>query len=145
MQYFKGIFKIFILFFTFVFYSGCSDNATVVVFDGKITEEKVPCLRLVLFREDEMITSTLQELYQFDKRCDFKLEVSKKAGITCNSNQNIQKKALSNFPSSYLKMQIRKNNTLKYSYYIDLEGAVTSSDVQKGFKRIIKDLKLSKD
>ncbi len=147
MQYFpQGINplggKILLLFFTLIFFTGCSDSAMVSIIDEKITQGRVSCLRLVVFPPDKMIESTLKELYDFNKRCDLKLEVSKKDGISCNSNQNTQKKALSNFPSSYLKMQIRQKKSLKYSYYIDLEDAVRSSDVQQGFERIKKDLQL---
>ncbi len=123
-----------------MFFQGCSDGATVNIFDKKITEKKIECMKLVIFPPDEMLKSVLKELYTFDESCSLKLEVSKKGGIVCNSSHNSQKKALSNFPSSYLKMQI-KGSRLLYSYYIDLDHDVTGKDVEKAFKRIQKDLK----
>ena len=97
-------------------------------------------MKLVFFPQDKNIEKTLKELYHFDETCTVKLEVSKKSGIVCNSNQNSQTKALTGLPESYLRMQI-KNEKLLYSYYIDLENDVTDADVQRAFKRIEKDLK----
>jgi len=127
------------LFYWVVFLQGCSDNAIVNIFDKKITQNRIECMKLVLFPPDEKIEKTLKKLYSFDDSCAVKFEVSKKSGIVCNSNQNSQKKALTNFPSSYLRMQI-KNKRLLYSYYIDLDHDVTSEDVEKAFARIQKDL-----
>ncbi len=132
------------LFLSLFFLQGCSDNAIVTIFDKKITEEKIECLKLVVFPPDEMLETTLKQLYTFDEDCSLKLEVSKKGGIVCNSNQNSQKKALSNFPSSYLKMQI-SSNKIHYSYYIDLSDDVTSEDIKKAFARIKKDIIIQKD
>ena len=133
----KAIYTFFILFFLF----GCSDNATVNIFDKKITQSKIQCIKLVVFPPDKLLESELKKLYKFQNSCELKLEASQKSGITCNSNQNVQKKALSNFPSSYLKLQLSNKNLL-YSYYIDLDHKVTKNDIIKAFKRIKKDLKL---
>ncbi len=97
-------------------------------------------MKLVIFPPDEILESTLKKIYTFDDTCPLKLEVSKKSGIVCNSAHNSQKKALSNFPSSYLKMQITSNHLL-YSYYIDLKDDVTREDIENAFTRIQKDLK----
>ncbi|EHP28615.1 hypothetical protein SMGD1_0088 [Sulfurimonas gotlandica GD1] len=97
-------------------------------------------MRLVVFPPDEKIEKTLNELYSFDKQCSIKMDVSHKSGIVCNSNQNSQKKALSNFPTSYLKIQISKDGKLFYSYYIDLKDSVTQDDSITAFERIQKDL-----
>jgi len=135
LNYFIGIF----LFLLFLFFGGCSDNATVSVIDEQFTKNKIECMKLVVFPPDEMLEHTLSELYSFDDLCSLKLEVSQKSGIVCNSNQNSQKKALSNFPTSYLRLQI-KNKRLLYGYYIDLDHDVTSKDVKNAFARIQKDL-----
>lgn len=120
----------------------CSDNAVVTTYDKTVVENKIPCLNLVIFPFDEELEKTLKPLYTFSDDCDFKLEVSKKSGIVCNSTHNVEKKALTNSPSSYLKMVIRKNRALVYSYYIDLKEDVTTQNVVDGFERIKKDLKL---
>jgi len=123
-----------------LFWSGCSDDAVVIVFDKTITNEKIPCLALFIPKPDLQVEGTLRSLYHFDKDCAWKLEVTKKDSIVCNSTQNVQKKALAHFPSSYLKMQIKKDDQLKYSYYIDLDESLTQEDVVQGFQRIKKDL-----
>lgn len=110
----------------------------VNVFNEKIAKEEITCLKLVVFDKD--VEATLKELYTFDKSCNMWLEVSLKSSITCNSNQNIDQKILSNFPSSYLRMQLYKGKTLFYSYYIDLEKSVSKEDVKKAFLRVQKDL-----
>jgi hypothetical protein len=97
-------------------------------------------MRLVVFPPDEEVQKSLEKLYTFDDSCPIRLEVNLKRGIVCNSNQNSNKKALSNFPTSYLRMQISKNRQLFYSYYIDLKDSVSGEDVQRAFKRIKKDL-----
>ncbi len=101
------------------------------------------CLRLVVFPPDEMIQNCISELYKFDKECEYKLQISKKSGITCNSTHNVGKKTTSNFPSGYLKMDISKGSKKLYSYYKDLKETPTKSDVEHAFSRVKKDLKLN--
>ena len=121
-----------------LFFQGCSDSAMVNVFDEKIAKEEISCLKLVVFDKD--VKETLQELYSFDESCDVLLEVSLKSSITCNSNQNVDKKILSNFPSSYLRMQLYKGKPLFFSYYIDLKESVSKKDVKNAFLRVQKEL-----
>ena len=121
-----------------LFLQGCSDDAMVNVFNERIAKEEITCMKLVVFDED--VKATLQELYNFDESCDVLLEVSLKSSITCNSNQNVDKKILSNFPSSYLRMQLYKGKTLFFSYYIDLEEDVNAKDVENAFLRLQKEL-----
>jgi len=96
----------------------------------------------VVFPPDEMIQSGMNELYSFENNCEYKLEVSKKGGITCNSTHNTSKKTMSSFPSGYLKMDVTKGSKTLYSYYIDLKDTLTKSDLKNGFVRVKKDLKL---
>jgi len=110
----------------------------VNIFNEQIAKEEITCMKLVVF--DKEVKETLEELYSFDESCDVLLEVSLKSSITCNSNQNIDKKILSNFPSSYLRMQLYKGKTLFFSYYIDLEESVSKKDVEKAFLRLQKEL-----
>lgn len=97
-------------------------------------------MRLVVFPPDEEVQKSLEELYSFDETCAVRLEVNLKRGIVCNSNQNSNKKALSNFPTSYLRMQVSKNRQLFYSYYIDLKDSVSGEDAKRAFKRMKEDL-----
>ena len=97
-------------------------------------------MKLVVFPEDIKIIETMRGLYDFDDKCPLKLEISYREGIHCNSNQNADKKALSNFPQSYLRMELRTGLKLQYSYYIDLSENVDTKALKNGFKRIKKDL-----
>ena len=97
-------------------------------------------MRLVVFPPDKILEETLHKLYRFTPDCEYRLEVSKKGGIVCNSNQNAAKKTLSNFPSTYLRMDISQGNRAVYSYYIDLLESVSEDDVKSAFSRIKKDI-----
>ncbi|MEA3330182.1 MAG: hypothetical protein U9Q29_00615 [Campylobacterota bacterium] len=126
-----------------LFFISCEDKAMVTLHAKEFSQKKIPCMRLVVFPPDKIFQASLKELYAFDDNCAFTLEVSKKSGISCNSNQNSDKKALTNFPSSYLKMVVRIDSRLIYSYYIDLLDAVSEQDVVDAFERVQKDLKLN--
>lgn len=120
--------------------SGCSDSAIVKVFDKDVEKKRLSCMRLIVFPPDKILESTLHNLYKFSLDCEYRLTVSKKGGIVCNSNQNAAEKTLTNFPSSYLRMDVKKDNKPVYSYYIDLLGNVTSEDVERAFFRVQKDI-----
>lgn len=96
-------------------------------------------MSLTVFPPDKMIEETLNSLYDFKKECDYKLIVSYKTSITCNSNQNADKKAYG-LPQSYLRLEIKKDGTLQYTYYKDLQENLSSKDIQKGFETIKEDL-----
>jgi len=133
----------FILFcLVLVILSGCSDNATVIYYDKK--EKNPNCLHLVVFPPDPLISKTLTHLYHFQNECPYELQVSKKGGIVCNSNQNADKKALSNFPTGYIRMDLYKNHKAIYSYYKDLNNKISKDDIQSAFKRFQRDI-LRKD
>ena len=120
-----------------VFLSACSDNATVTYYNKG---EKLSCLRAVIFPPDKMISTTIEGFYSFKEDCPYRLEVGKKSGIVCNSNQNADKKALSNFPSGFIRMDVYKDNKPIYSYYKDLDRDVTKEDVKRAFKRLKSDI-----
>ena len=121
-------------------FSGCSDSAIVKTFDKDITKNKIPCMRLIVFPPDKGLEETLHSLYKFTPDCNYRLKVSKKGGIVCNSNQNAAKKTLSNFPSTYLRMDVSQGNRRVYSYYIDLLDSVSEDDVKSAFLRVKKDI-----
>ena len=122
--------------------TACDDKAMVNIYKKKITQTPISCMKLTVFPEEPIITQTLKKRYTFNDDCDLTLAVSHKSGIKCNSSFNAARKTLSTFPSSYLKMELRKGMTLQYSYYIDLTKKPTESDVNKGFDRLEKDLKI---
>ena len=121
-------------------FSGCSDGAIVKIFDKDIRTDKIPCMRLVVFPPDKLLENRLNNLYNFTPDCDYRLEVSKKSAIVCNSNQNAAKKTLTNFPSTYLRMDLSKENRKIYSYYIDLLDNVSEDDVKSAFSRMKEDI-----
>ena len=112
----------------------------VKIFDEDVSKNKISCLRLVVFPPDKVLESTLHDIYSFDEDCEYRLEVSKKGDIVCNSNQNAAKKTLSNFPSTYLRMDVSKNSKPVYSYYIDLLNNVSNEDIKRAFSRLQKDI-----
>lgn len=121
-------------------FSGCSGGAIVKSFDTNVTKNKISCLSLVLFPPDKILEETLHNLYTFTPDCEYRLKVSKKGAIVCNSNQNAAKKTLSNFPSTYLRMDVSQANRTVYSYYIDLLESVSEDDVKSAFRRVKKDI-----
>jgi len=121
---------------------GCQDKAVVNIYDKDTASNKLECIKLVIFPPDRMIESTLNSLYKFKTPCKVELQISKKSSIVCNSNQNSQRKALSNFPSSYLRMQLLKDRSVFYDYYIDLDHKVDADDIKRAFNRIEDDLHL---
>jgi len=123
--------------------TACNDKSIVTVYDQSVMRSPVTCLRLLVVPDDVVIRETLESLYAFQKECQQRLEVSYRSQIVCNSAYNAPQKALSNFPTGYLNMEIRKGLKLQYSYYIDLDRKPDASDVKKGFAQIKKDLKLS--
>ena len=122
--------------------AGCSDNAVAKVYNKELVKDGLSCLRLVVFPPDEKLQKRFSQLYEFDDKCAFKLSVSQKSGIVCNSTHNIQTKAVGNFPTNYLKLQVDKSSVIVYSYYIDLKESVSESDVKRAFKHLQEDLSL---
>jgi hypothetical protein len=124
-----------------IVFLGCSDGSQTFVHDKKITDATIECMRLTIFPPNDMIKDTLNSLYDFKKECDYNLVISYKTYITFNSNQNSEKK-ISGLPSSYLRMEIKKNGSLKYTYYKDLKENLNSNDIKNGFRSIKNSLKI---
>jgi len=121
----------------------CSDDkAMVTCYDASVKKNPISCLRLQIVPEDQKMRAVLLRLYPFTEGCRQRLSVSYKSGIVCNSAYNAPQKALSNFPNSYLNMEIRKGFTLQYSYYIDLDHKPTAYDLKRGFSRLSKELNI---
>jgi len=124
-----------------VLLTACNDDkAMVTCYDSAVKTHPITCLGLQIVPEDQQMREVLLRLYPFGKGCAQRLSVSYKSGIVCNSAYNAPQKALSNFPNSYLNMEIRKGMTLQYSYYIDLDHKPTSDDIERGFSRMQKEL-----
>ncbi len=132
----KLLYSIFIL----LLLSGCFEHDATINFYNK-KKERISCLRLVVFPPDDMISSTLQNLYSFDPLCPFELQASRKSGITCNSSFNAEKKALRSLPSGYIRLDVYdKYKKPYYSYYRDMSEKATKEDVKEAFERLQRDL-----
>ena len=118
--------------------SGCSDNATIT--ESKEDLKDVNCMRLVVFPPDKFLSDIVQKLYDFDDNCSYRLSISQKSGITCNSNQNADKKILSSFPSGYIRLDLAKGSKTIFSYYRDLTHKADEEDVKKAFTTLQKHL-----
>lgn len=125
-------------------FTACDDKALVTVYQQKITQTPIPCMKLNLFPEDKVIDTALRQHYAFSDDCDLTLEVSHKSGIKCNSRFNVATKTTTNFPNSYLKLELRRGLSLQYSYYMDLTAKPDAEDVAKGWERLERDLKIDK-
>ena len=135
---------LFIALSVIILFSACEDKSVSTLYDKSYKNRAIPCLKLSIFPKNAQMEQTLKNLYPFKQKCEYLLLVSYKAGIVCNSNQNAARKTLSNFPNSYLRMEINRNmNDLIFSYYIDLNDKVSKGDLEKGFKSIQKNLKFN--
>ena len=123
-----------------LFISGCDSKPLITVYDKNILNKKIDCLQLSVMHKDKQITSTLQHLYPFSQTCSYRLEVSFKQSLVCNSHYNAQSKALGKMPNSYLKMELRHGLSLQYSYYIDLDHKPYKEDLEEGLERLKEDL-----
>ncbi len=134
----KDIQKFVIALSFLLLFNACSDDAVVIKYDKSLTH--LACSRLVVFPADKLISDTLINLYDFNENCPYELQVSRKSAIACNSNQNADKKALSDFPSGYIRMDIYKNRKLVYSYYKDLNRRVSKDIIEEAFRRLESDM-----
>ncbi len=118
-------------------------KAYVKLYDAHLKHQKIPCLSLSIFPPDSALENALKTRYDFHNDCPWILAVKTKDNIHCNSNQNSDKKALTAFPNSFLRMEVRKGFSLKYSYYVDLTKSADSDDVLEGFEKIFDDLNIN--
>jgi len=124
-----------LLFILLVALNNCNDdNVTIIKSEKEL--HNVQCMRLVIFPPNQFLETTMNKLYNFDGNCKYKLEVSQKSGIVCNSNYNADKKALSNFPSGFIRLDLYNGRKIIYSYYRDLTHKTTKKDLQKAFKNL---------
>lgn len=137
-----------ILFFSliFLFFTGCTDKSISKLNDKSYKNKIIPCLKLSILPKNSVMEKTFKNLYPFKEKCQYQFIVSYKANIVCNSNQNAARKTLSNFPNSFLRIEVKKNiNHPIYSYYIDLNDDVKKGDLIKGFENIDKNLKIRRE
>jgi len=114
----------------------CNDGSMLNIYDKSITQKHIKCLKLVIYPQSSSISESMHKLYRFDDNCPLRLELSYKSNIHCNSNQNADRKALTMFPQSYLRIDIREGLDMKLGYYRDLLDEVGSDDLKSAFDRI---------
>ena len=119
--------------------TSCSDKAQITYYDKSLKNRKLKCSSFSPNREGEL-ESFLKTLYKFDNNCPYKLTISYKSKIVCNSSFNAYRKTTTNFPSAYLNLEIKKGFNLEYSYYIDLTSKPTKRDIKRAFNRIKDDI-----
>jgi hypothetical protein len=132
------------LFFILFLLTGCYDSSMSHVYDKRILDNDIKCMRLLVFPPNKTIQDTLESLYDFSTECKLDFIVSYKNSVTCNSNQNSDKKAYG-MPSAYLRYELKQNNKLFYSYYIDLDEQISSDDIKDGFAKMQNQLNFKRE
>ena len=118
--------------------TACSDNATII--ESKEKLKNVSCMKLIVFPANIFLSQTMQKLYKFDDNCSYRLSISQKSSIICNSNQNADKKILANFPSGYIRLDLTKDNQTIFSYYRDLTRKTDKEDVKRAFNSLLDEI-----
>lgn len=117
--------------------TGCrKKDAYVTLYDKNLSAHPPGCLNLSVFPPDPAIERAAHTLYPFRSDCPYTLAISTKEGIHCNSNANAPRKTLSNFPSAYLRLELRHGMKLLYSYYRDLTAPPDADDLEEAFGRM---------
>ena len=117
--------------------TACEDKNVYVSFYDK-SIKKIPCLSLD--NSLKPFEGSLQKEYNFKENCPYKLVLASATNIVCKSPFNASTKTTTNFPSSYIELDIKKGIDLIYSYYKDLTHETTKDDIQDGFKRLKRDI-----
>ena len=114
--------------------AGCAKKrAYIHNYAPKELSKPLPCLAMEVSPPDLSAEKTLKALYPFANQCPYRLVLTTKDSIVCHSNGNAPLKATPEFPSAYLRLELRHGLKLLYSYYIDL----TSPPDAGTFKRLL--------
>ncbi len=123
-----------------LFLMGCNKKSEPLIHKDANLSTPIACMSLNEFEIDKSFSEKLHTLYTFDTHCDLKLSMKYKKDIVCNSPYNPNSKNISQFPKSFLNMELRRGLKVMYSYYIDLYSNVDEEDVEDAFKRLKRDL-----
>ena len=130
-----------ILILLLIFLYGCTPKSKPVISkDANLSNIK--CIALNTIGVSKPFVSTLNSLYHFDNSCNLKLYITYKKDIVCNSPYNPNRKNVSEFPKSFLNLELKNGFKTEYSYYIDLYSNVDKNDVKSAFLKLKKDLNL---
>jgi hypothetical protein len=133
------MFKTLLILSAILFLTACDKKAQVVMYDKSLKNNKLKCLGLAYYSGSKL-EQELKKLYKFSDNCPYKLELSYKAGIVCNSRYNVPQKVTSNFPTAYIKLEVTKGLGLEYSYYKDLTHKPDISDLKDAFNQLKDDI-----
>ena len=123
-----------------LFLSACDNTSALINFyDKSLRNKKLKCLSYIP-ASNKNLDLELLKLYKFSKNCPYTLELFYKNNIVCNSPYNVPLKVNSNFPSAYIKLEVRKGFKLEYSYYKDLTHKANLSDLKDAFNRLKDDI-----
>ncbi|NPA28165.1 MAG: hypothetical protein GXN91_03855 [Epsilonproteobacteria bacterium] len=118
-----------------LFFIGCDKKEPIVTYDKNAS---ISCLSF--FPKEKELEKELLSLYNFDKGCKYRLNLEYKSDIVCNSGYNAATKTFSNFPSAFIKLEVKDGFRVIYSYYKDLNSKPTKSDLKEAFSRLQKDI-----
>jgi len=130
--------KIFVPIVYSVLLSSCDKDAQVTFYDKSLKNNKITCLSFI--PKDNPLDKELTKLYNFNQNCPYRLELSYKSNIVCNSPYNAPQKAITEFPNAFITLEVKKGFSLEYSYYKDLTHKPTIDDLKDGFERLKKDI-----
>ncbi len=119
---------------------GCNKKSEPLINKDANLSTPIACMSLNECGMEKNFIKKLHILYAFDTQCDLKLSMKYKKDIVCNSPYNPNSKNTSQFPKSFLQLELRKGFKVVYSYYIDLYSNVDEEDVEDAFERLKKDL-----
>ena len=121
---------------------GCTQRREYInIYDQSVNSTLLPCLGLDLMSADSL-RKEITPLYHFKKDCEYKISLESRGGIVCNSSFNSSLKTSSNFPNSYLRLELKKGMKLLFSYYADLTSPPDSSDIKRAFEVLREKVKL---
>jgi|AAUQ01.1.fsa_nt_gi hypothetical protein len=112
---------------------GCNKKEYINVYDKNISNTKISCLEIDESSQSDLIKK-LKPLYNFSDNCQYKISISSRKNIVCNSSFNAPQKTTTNFPSAYLRLELKSKMKLIFSYYVDLTSPPNDSDVERAFE-----------
>jgi len=130
--------KIFALSVCSILLIGCDKDAEITFYDKSLKSNKISCLSFI--PKDNPLDKELTKLYNFNQNCPYRLELSYKSNIVCNSPYNAPQKATTEFPNAFITLEVKKGFSLEYSYYKDLTHKPTIDDLKDGFKKLKEDI-----
>jgi hypothetical protein len=129
-------YKIFAKFFAIlvvIFIFGCNNKEYITIQDKNITKEPLPCLGLDPMNL-QFANDALSDIYNFDKSCHYRISITTRGHIHCNSSFNSSTKANSAFPTAYVRLELKDGMNTAFSYYVDLTSPPDNSDIKRAFE-----------